>query len=248
MAVQVRAGIATAIVLALLAAPGHSMQGRLQAGPTLLEVDTRAGATRLTLRNTGDAPVGAQVRVFTWDQVDGEDTLTPTDDFAVSPPISEVPAGGHQVVRLVRLQGGAGVQDRTYRVVAEELPRRPDDGTSEARSTVAMRMRYVIPLFDRADGAPPAQVSCALTSETGRWRLTCRNTGGRAAQLGATRLRDADGLDLALSQGLFGYVLPGRERSWRVDEAALRDVHGPVRLETHVDGKPATLPVAHGAP
>lgn len=250
MAPRARAAIALAIAMAaLIAAPGHTAtQGRLQAGPTLLEVDTRVGATRLVLRNTGDAPVGVQVRVFAWSQPDGDDSLTPSDDFAVSPPISEIPAGGEQVVRLVRLAAVSTPRDRTYRVVAEELPRRAAEDGAEPSSTVTMRMRYVIPLFDRAAGASAPQVSCVLTSRAEDARLRCENTGGRAAQFAATRIADSRGHSATLSKGLFGYVLPGSHRTWPVPAAFLREASGVLRLETQVDGKPSSIPVGDGRP
>ncbi|HRP87670.1 MAG TPA: fimbria/pilus periplasmic chaperone, partial [Gammaproteobacteria bacterium] len=95
--------IALAAVLALLPA-GHAFaRGQLQARPTLVELAPGNQAGRLVLANTGDAPVAAQVRVFAWSQVDGEDRLADTNEIAISPAIVRIPPGGEQVVRVVRL-------------------------------------------------------------------------------------------------------------------------------------------------
>lgn len=219
---------------ALLAAGATSVQGQLQAGPTLLELRGGAEATRLMLSNPGEREVAAQIQIFAWSQVEGEDRLTETEDIGVSPPIVRVPAGGEQLIRLVRLGAPAGGEDRPYRVVVEELPL--DDLPATGR--VEMRMRYVIPLFDRALGATPPALHCGW--DPAATVLQCRNDGGQPAQLGATRLVGADGRETVLSDGLFGYVLPGSMREWVVEDGP---DSVPDRLTTHLNGRPLTVPV-----
>jgi fimbrial chaperone protein len=208
-------------------------KGHLQARPTLVELLPQASATRMTLANTGDAVVGAQVRVFEWSQQDGDDRLVPATDMVVSPPIARVPAGGEQVVRVVRTGPAAAGKDRTYRLVVDELP-----GSREATTAVAVRMQYVIPLFVRAADASAPSVTCRLAGVD----LACTNTGGQAAQLGRTRLVSADGHATALSAGLFGYVLPGAQRLWKL-AAGAPPAGAALHLDTQLNGQPATLPV-----
>jgi fimbrial chaperone protein len=221
--------VASACLAGAAAAKGH-----LQARPTLVELMPQAAATRMTLANTGDAPVGAQVRVFAWSQDGGQDTLVPATDVVVSPPITRVPAGGEQVVRIVRTGAPAAGRDRTYRLVVDELP-----GSRESTTAVAVRMQYVIPLFLRAADATAPAVKCTLAA----LELTCTNTGGQAAQLGRTRLVDAAGHASALSAGLFGYVLPGAQRRWSLARAAVPAGASALHLDTQLNGQPATLPV-----
>lgn len=229
------AGAAT-LLLALLAPPSDAA-GQLQAGPTLLEIGPQATSTRLILRNPGKESAAAQVRVYRWSQPDGVDLLVPTSDLAVSPPILEVPAGGEQVVRVVRLGPPVNDRDRSYRVVVDELPRPEGQGPDR----VKLRVRYVIPAFVRAAGAPRPVVACRIDDEG--TRLACENRGGRAAQLGASRLFTAGGEGLVLSDGLFGYVLPASRRVW-VLPGAPPVLHGSaLHLETFLNGQPTTLEV-----
>jgi fimbrial chaperone protein len=227
--------VAGAALLPLLLPRIAAAAGQLQAGPTLVEIGPRAAATRLTLRNTGDSPVAAQVRVFRWTQLEGADSLLPTEEMAVSPPIVELPAGGEQVVRIVRigLPPEAG-RDDAYRVIVDELP-----GAGGRDTRVALRMRYVLPLFVRGSEAAPPRLSCAMDAAGSR--LECANGGGRPAQLGASRLVDARGRTAVLSEGLFGYVLPGRRRVWLLegDRPQLDFVH--LRLETWLNGRPTVV-------
>ena len=212
-------------------------RGQLQAGPTLLEIGPRGGATRLVLRNTGDVPVSAQIRSYAWHQSDGEDRLTASDLLVASPPIVELPPGGKQLVRIVLVGPLATDRDQSFRIVVDELPSDDDNGDS----WVALRMRYVIPAFVRANDPVPATLSCVIDAMQSH--LSCRNSGGRPAQLGASRLLGGDGQSIELSKGLFGYVLPGSTRSSTVPADAGDLIHQASHLETSLDGQLTTLAI-----
>jgi fimbrial chaperone protein len=227
--------LALATALALLPA-GHALaRGQLQARPTLVELVPGQQAGRLLLSNTGDAPVAAQVRVFAWSQADGDDRLADTTAIAVSPAIVRIPAGGEQVVRVVRLGDAPAGRDASYRLVVDELPGPAD----QAASGIEVRMRYLVPLFVRAPGAAEPALHCTLAGP----RLACRNDGGRPAQLGASRLVDAGGERKTLTDGLFGYLLPGSGRHWDVERGQLAGLDGALTLETQINGKPGSVPV-----
>lgn len=224
----------------LLSAPPVFAQGRLQAGPTLIEFAPNVTSARLRLRNTGTEPVAAQVRVYAWSQPQGEDVLVPSEDLAVSPPIAEIPAAGEQLVRIVNLAPAAAGRDRTFRIVVDELPRAGESQTSQ----VKLRLRYVIPAFVRAAGAREAELTCSL--ETSGAELACENQGGRAAQLGQSRLLPGSGPAIVLSDGLFGWVLPGSRRVWPLSPAVPDNTgRADLRLETQLNGRSATLPVGY---
>ncbi len=226
----------TPLIGALVAAAAFAAaaKGQLQAGPTLVELPVGSAAGRMTLSNSGDGPVAAQVRVYAWTQVDGIDRLEPTVEVVASPAISEIAAGAEQVVRLVRQGAAPAGVDRAYRVVVEELPGHGQD------NTVNIRMRYVIPMFLRAPDAPAPSLACRIAA----MQLICDNRGGRAAQLGASRLKDAGGRQTVLSQGLYGYVLPGASRRWDLDPAQTIPAGTNLTLETQINGQSAALPVS----
>ena len=176
------------------------------------------------------------MRVYAWSQVDGEDQLLPSDALVVSPPIVELPPAGEQTIRVVRLGAPASGQDQTYRIVVDELPQAEND----RENTVDIRLRYVIPIFVRAaDSAPPA-LACSIQIDN---RLSCVNSGGRAAQLGASRLVGDNGQSVNLTDGLFGYVLPGSRKVWSLPTPVNPAVSN-LRMDTRVNGQPTTLPVA----
>ncbi|MBB3060525.1 fimbrial biogenesis chaperone [Microbulbifer rhizosphaerae] len=220
--------------LALFSAP-LCAKGQLQAGPILLQIVPGDSASRLRLSNTGDSPLAAQVRVFAWSQEGGEDKLVASDAVVASPPIVELPPGGKQLVRLVRLGPEARDSDDSYRLVVDELP----EGITGGEAKVRVRMRYLLPLFVRAADAAEPNLSCSLQVD----KLSCFNAGGRAAQLGASRLVGDSGDAIQLSGGLFGYVLPGSRRVWALPEEIGALAPGEVRLQTVLNGQPATIPL-----
>ena len=230
-----RRAIALATALVLLPV-GHALaRGQLQARPTLVELVPGQQAGRLLLANTGDSPVAAQVRVFAWSQAGGDDRLAETDAIALSPAIVRIPPGGEQVVRVVRLGDVPAGRDASYRLVVDELPSPQDDATTG----IEVRLRYLVPLFVRAPGTAAPDLHCSLAGQ----RLACRNDGGRPAQLGASRLADAGSDTKTLSEGLFGYLLPGTGRHWELDPGHLAGLDGALTLETQINGKPGTVPV-----
>ena len=66
----------------------HPVQAAsLQVSPVTLLFQPGQPALGVTLRNTGDAPLTGQVRVFAWGQNGKEDTLDPVQALVASPPI-----------------------------------------------------------------------------------------------------------------------------------------------------------------
>lgn len=205
-----------------------------------MQIDAGESASRLRLSNSGDARLTAQVRVFAWHQAEGKDQLIASDAVVASPPIVELMPGAEQIVRLVRLGPPASGNDHSFRLVVDELP----TTNGEAHGRVNVRMRYVLPLFVRAQDATDAKLSCSVRDDAAL--LECINSGGRAAQLGASQLMDDSGWALPLSAGLLSYVLPGSRRVWALPENSVSptaDLTRDVRLETLLNGQPTTLPL-----
>ena len=67
-----------------------SWAASLQVTPVMIEVAAPGAATTVKLRNDGATPLNAQIRVFRWSQVNGEDKLEPTTDVVASPPLTKL--------------------------------------------------------------------------------------------------------------------------------------------------------------
>ncbi|MGE8453747.1 MAG: molecular chaperone [Pseudomonadales bacterium] len=207
MTLKFRASICTALVLASMQADASS----LQASPISVTIDAAKGATSLTLKNTGEAPIQAQVRLVQWKQAGNSDVLEPTEEILASPPFTTIPAHSTQLVRVVVADASLDVAERNYRVIVDELP----ETGAAIQKGITVNLRYSIPI--RVVGA----VEAARPSLVTRWSssgksvaLTIQNDGNGRAQLSSVKANVSGGEEVLLENGLLGYVLPGAARTW----------------------------------
>lgn len=222
-------------LLALLACHAVGAQGaNLQISPVTLNFRAEQSATGINLQNLGEQPMYGQVRVFAWDQRDGEEVLAPTQELVASPPIVEIAPNSRQTIRLVRAQAGPVAQEKTYRVLIDEVSREDDTG----RSGVDIRLRYSVPVFVLPGGTPGKEVlAWQVFREQGEWTLRIKNSGNFHAQIGALTLTNQRGKEFVISKGLFGYVLAGRMRVWRLPVAREAELDGPLSIAVNVNAK-----------
>ena len=105
----------------------------------MVDMAPQQGASGITLRNPDAMPVYGQVRVYAWEQRDGDDVLLPTTD-QVSPPIIQVPPAATGLVRASREPAAI---EKSYRLVIDEIP----DPSTPAVNGVVLRLRYSVPVF-----------------------------------------------------------------------------------------------------
>lgn len=204
----------------------------LQISPVMVDFQAGTNATGITLKNPGDTPLYGQVRVFRWEQANGEDVLTPTQDLVASPPLIQLGPHAEQLVRLVRTAHEPVAGEQSYRVLIDELPQ-PDAGTI---SGVMIRLRYSVPVFiEAANGLAQPQLAWYLKRNAKGWVLRVSNTGSRRAQVASVQLVNEAGGVVGLNNGLLGYALAGRERSWQLALPVAADLHGHVKVRAVVN-------------
>lgn len=210
------------LALGLLATAAPTLAASLQVSPVTLSFQPGQPAQGLTLRNTGDAPLTGQVRVFAWSQDGQDDKLdpaqNPTQTLVASPPMVNIPPQGEQLVRVVRTGHPPLDHELTYRLLIDELPSPQAAANSPAEAGINFRLRYSIPVFVPLPGPAAPQLSWSLRQHDGGWYLAVSNQGGAHAQLSAVRLAGAGGQDFELVAGLLGYALAGSGREWRLPE------------------------------
>ncbi|WP_353189321.1 fimbria/pilus periplasmic chaperone [Pandoraea pnomenusa] len=204
----------------------------LQVSPVIVNLPPAQPATTLTLGNSGDAPIHGQLRLYAWTQDHGANVLAPTDDLIASPPIVRIAPGERQIVRLVHVARPPARQERSYRLLVDELP--PLD--APRGEGVSIRLRYSLPVFVQAEQASAPALHFGVDTNTGA--LEVRNNGDRHAQLGATNVRDATGRNVELSRGLLGYVLAGQTRRFAVRWPSGAPPLAPFTVESRIDTVP----------
>ncbi len=195
-------------------------------------------AVAVWLENRGTAAVSLQVRVLDWSQTDGEEFFSAQKDVVASPPISLVPAGKRQMVRLIAARRPPTGLEDAYRVVIDELPAPGDPAQMPAGAETGMgirlNVRYAIPLFVYGEGAQPFRPTKPLlaggkgkplppsltwqaTKQGNRHQLVVRNQGAGHARLTSVQWNAGSRGAISINEGLMGYVLPGSQMQWELE-------------------------------
>lgn len=214
-----------ALISGLLLFCGYAMASGLQVSPVSLNLQAKQNASGLTLSNTSDDVLHAQVRVYLWSQDENGDQLTPSRGLLASPPIVALNPGEEQLVRIIRAQPpsqAAKAVENTYRLLINELP----IDSPNKKSGLQFSLNYSLPIFVKPAGgletSPKLQWYYNLQPEGKQMELRVSNSGTGHAQLSDLSFEDAAGNSVDIHQGLLGYVLPGATMQWilRVEPSA----------------------------
>ncbi|KMZ12400.1 Sigma-fimbriae chaperone protein [Candidatus Burkholderia humilis] len=213
--------LSRSLFVSLALAYTSSYGASLQIAPVSIQLSGTEAGKALTLRSDGDQPIHAQVRTYAWTQTEDGDQLAPTRELVASPPIGLVPAGGEQVIRVIRADQNIPTAEHAYRLIIDELP--PEG--SAAGTAVQFRFRYSVSLFvsPSADVTPP-ELAWSVVEKRGSPYLRVVNRGAVHARLSDVTITSGT-TPLPVASGLLGYVLPGHTRSWSLARIA-HALHG----------------------
>jgi fimbrial chaperone protein len=186
----------------------------LQVSPVGIEVIAPGAGSVIKLHNDGNTPINSQIRVFRWQQIDGQERLEPTDEVVASPPMVRLAPGIDYTVRIVRLSKQPISTEESYRLLVDELP----DQKAVSDRIVHLVLRYSIPVFFTPPNAVPAKLVWSVEKQRGRVRVSVVNDGDRHVRLAALNVRDRNGTTLTFGSGLTGYVLAHSNMQWSVQE------------------------------
>lgn len=209
--------VSSVFLVCLLLSPSIAIAIGLQVSPISLTLQAKENASGLTLSNTGDDMIHAQVRVYQWTQNQTGDQLTPSRGLLASPPIVSLDSGERQLVRIIRAkappQGEKAVED-SYRILVDEIPTK----STEPKSGLQFTLSYSLPVFVQPAGAittyPKLQWHYSLLPDNKHIKLSVSNSGDGHAKLSGLSLIDATGNSTDIRSGLLGYVLPSATMHW----------------------------------
>lgn len=202
-------------LLLLLIIPSVRAANSLMIWPIDPAIASEDKASELWLENRGGSSTIMQVRIFAWQQREGQEQYQTQQQVAASPPMVRLEPGQKQLVRLIKQTPPPAGQESAYRVVLDEIPspRKPGDN----QAGLNFQMRYSVPLFVYGSGltrdSAKAVLSWREVSSGGRRWLELTNSGSGHARLSNVRAGEA-----ALGNGLFGYVLAHSSQRWPVSQ------------------------------
>ncbi|KJM57670.1 hypothetical protein SS31_22310 [Pluralibacter gergoviae] len=214
----------------------------LQMYPLVVNFCNGESVRPVYVKNTGTAPIGAQLRVYQWQQKNHADVLTPATQIIISPPIASIPPGKEQLVRLILPQLPAGnSREQSWRLLLDELP---GAQSSAAGEQVHFLLRYSVPVFLSCSNPPmdAASIHASLDHRGGHRRLVIRNSSNRHLKLSNVALMSGH-QRYPINRGLMGYVLPGSEMAWDLP-AGVPDGNA-ITATTSNDAASQTIPLSH---
>lgn len=205
------------IVSALLLSSGLAVASGLQVSPISLSLQARETASGLTLSNSSNETIHAQVRVYQWLQDEKGDQLTLSRGLLASPPMIELKSGEKQLIRVIRAKApsqGTGAVEDAYRISVNEIPVKSVNQTTGLQFALS----YSLPVFVQPVGvtktSPQLQWSTHLQPDGKEVTLRVSNSGNGHAKLSGLRFLDTAGNSTVMNPGLLGYVLPGATMNW----------------------------------
>jgi len=226
---SVSAGMTLAALLIVLAAAGAARAQSLRVMPVNIQLAPGQSATTLTVINEGSTATAIQVRAYAWNQSDGTDQLTDTDELLASPPLASIAPEETQVVRLVLRRTPKG-REATYRILLDQIP------AAAAPGMVQIVMRMSIPVFAEPATRAVPHVQFHIERDAGQAYLVAVNDGLRHEAIRGVVLSASDGSTLKNDSGASPYVLAGATRRWPIDAQAHLPPTGEfLHMKAHAD-------------
>jgi fimbrial chaperone protein len=210
--VTLRGRLAAAIAALAFASaiPGAgSAIGTYDVKPVIVTFAAGATSASVEFTNSGDAAQELQIDVRSWLQSDARDDGEPTDDIIASPSIFTIAPGQTQLVRLGPARDLAGEIERSYRLVATEVP---PAGASSSIQTI-IRMRLPVFIAPHAIDAVPL-IWRVERSGASALRVTTNNAGNVHRRVRSLRITAAG--KVIFDEVVAAYVLAHGSRSWTI--------------------------------
>ncbi|NEH47151.1 fimbria/pilus periplasmic chaperone, partial [Rhizobium leguminosarum] len=71
--------------------------------PIYQVIESDENSSALWLENKGDAPVGLQIRIMSWKQIDFQDRYADQSNVIATPPFMTLEPGKRNMIRLIRV-------------------------------------------------------------------------------------------------------------------------------------------------
>lgn len=203
--------VVTGLVIFLLGLT-NAWAASFAVSPVIAHLTEQQTISSFTIKNQSPAPTAIELQLFRWEQINGEEKLTPAPELLVTPTIFKVPGNASQIIRVGLRQPVTSSQEKAYRLILKEIPSPPKPGFHGLN----VLLRISIPIFVSKTIASPELRWRASLGDNGKLLLNINNTG-----LGHTKLLKlslkGDSLRAPLDIKRESYLLAGDQLQWPVD-------------------------------
>ena len=193
--------------------------GTFTVTPVRIQVSASRPNAILQVANRDDEPVTLQVHVVAWSFDGQKDVLVDSDEVMLNPPIAVIGAHQTQAIRMGLRKLNDGVQERSYRLILEEVPRPAKPGFVGVRTIV----KISIPIFASPKNAIAPKLSWqAVKTSDLRVKLIATNQGSAHIQIKSMDVTGPDSPEAYLKGLQPTYLLPRQQREWVIDDERAR--------------------------
>ena len=146
-----------------------------------------------------------------------------------SPPLTTIPAGATQIVRLVLRRTPEG-REATYRILLDQIP------SAAVPGEVKIVLRMSIPIFAQPTNRTASHLRFHVERDAGQVYLVGINDGLRHEAVRDIVLSTSDGRKLITAAGSAPYILAGVTRRWLIAAQGLQPLtNETLRMTAHAD-------------
>ena len=189
----------------------------LQVSPISLKFQQTETAKEIWLTNTSEQAIRAQTRVLEWTQDDNKDVLNPTRQVVASPAVTEIPAGGRQLIRVIKTSQLDPRQEQSYRLIIDELP---SAKKTEDQAGLQLLLQYSVPVFFESKQDISAKNNITSLTQIqfsyNNHKLTAENNANSHIRLSQLSYINPNGEKTPLVNGLLGYALAHKTMTWDI--------------------------------
>jgi len=208
-----------ALVIAAIGWSVPAFCGTFTVSPVRISLSASRPNSILQVTNSNDEMVTLQAHVVVWTSDGEKDVYQDSDEVMLNPPLASVGPRQKQFIRLGLRWPNETTQERSYRLVLEEVPQ-PLKADFQGVHTL---LRFVIPIFvaPRVTTAPRLSWEAVRTNDD-HIKLLVKNLGTAHIQIKSLDLANADAPDNPIRNTQPIYLLPNQQREWIVNDDAIR--------------------------
>jgi fimbrial chaperone protein len=191
-----------------------AMAGSFSVSPLRVEFGPQQKTGALTIKSRQDSEVVVEAQVMLWEQVDGEDRLTPTRDVLISPVVFKLPPDGSQLVRVALQRAADPKRELSYRLILTEVAQQSDPDFTGLN----VALRISLPIFVTPSTTSAGQLEWSIVrADSDMLRVTARNVGNAHARVLNFSVAPPASSNDASVQSVAAYILPDQAKTWALD-------------------------------
>lgn len=184
----------------------------LGVNPINVIINSKTNISSLKITNQDTKQATTKISIMKWEQKNGKDIYTPSNDLIVTPPIAKVSAQNFQLLRIGLAKPRNMNQETSYRLFINELASK----TKEAKTEIAFALNISLPVFVK-----PAQENRDLNWSVKQLNtkdvvVNLTNKGNVHAKISKLQLFQVNQDKPVVEKNVFTYVLPKQQASWQL--------------------------------